>query len=108
MSTFVTYVRPHFPTSMMFVLVLETSRECTQFSHIGNLLKCFMVIAWFVFYYIMQVNFDDKGRITNLRFVKAVEGVKMKLNCPLVVSGAEDCIGVKRGKEMPQLYCLHF
>ena len=55
---------------------------------------------------IAQVNFDNNGRITNLRFIKAVEGVKMKLNCPLVVSGIEECIGIKRGKK--SLRMAHF
>ena len=54
----------------------------------------------------MQVNFDNNGRITNLRFIKAVEGVKMKLNCPLVVSAVEECIGIKRGKKTIRL--AHF
>ena len=54
----------------------------------------------------MQVNFDNNGRITNLRFIKAVEGVKMKLNCPVVISGVEECIGIKRGKKTLRL--AHF
>ncbi|MCO5593695.1 hypothetical protein L7F22_047712 [Adiantum nelumboides] len=40
------------------------------------------------------VNFDGSGRITNLRFIRVPAGIKLKLNCPIVIVGAQDCAGI--------------
>lgn len=50
------------------------------------------------------VNFDGSGRITNLRFVKAPVGIKLKLNCPVEFLGDKDCAGIQKGGLLKKYY----
>ncbi|MCO5567707.1 hypothetical protein L7F22_021401 [Adiantum nelumboides] len=50
------------------------------------------------------VNFDGSGRITNLRFIRVPAGIKLKLNCPIVIVGAQDCAGILKGGLLREYY----
>lgn len=50
------------------------------------------------------VNLDRSGRIVNLRFFKAPAGIKMKLNCPVELMGAKDCVGIQKGGLLKKYY----
>ncbi|KAI5076405.1 hypothetical protein GOP47_0008470 [Adiantum capillus-veneris] len=50
------------------------------------------------------VNFDSSGRITNLRFIRVPAGIKLKLNCPVVIVGAKGCAGILKGGLLREYY----
>lgn len=50
------------------------------------------------------VNFDWSGRITNVRFIRAPSGIKLKLNCPIIFVGAKECVGIQKGGLLKEYY----